>query len=92
MKKQPAKAGHPSSGKDQVSELLILPDGRILVHNLTPAFARLLHELNPDAEQISSRTTPHSSTSGKSGGVDLPVSPVARQHRPARFSAPFRNH
>lgn len=37
------------------TELLILPDGRILVHNLTQPFAELLHELNPGAEQISSR-------------------------------------
>jgi hypothetical protein len=29
------------------TELLILPDGRILVHNLTPAMAALLHELDP---------------------------------------------
>jgi len=55
MKKRPAKAGCPSPGQDQVSELLILPDGQILVHNLTPAFAGLLHKLNPDDEQISSR-------------------------------------
>jgi hypothetical protein len=61
MKKRPAKAGCHAPGKDQVSELLILPDGQILVHNLTPAFARLLHELNPTAEQISSRVTRHSS-------------------------------
>jgi len=37
------------------SELLILPDGRILVHNLTPVFANLLHDLNPDDGQIRSR-------------------------------------
>jgi hypothetical protein len=55
MNKRPAKTSCRSPGQDQVSELLILPDGRILVHNLTPAFAGLLHELNPDAEQISSR-------------------------------------
>lgn len=49
-----------------VSELLILPDGRILVHNLTPAFARVLQELNPAdtqiqprAESTSDSTTPH---------------------------------
>ena len=29
------------------TELLLLPDGRILVHNLTPAMAALLHELDP---------------------------------------------
>jgi len=43
------------------TELLILPDGRILVHNLTQPFAELLKELNPDCEQISSRATRHSS-------------------------------
>ena len=37
------------------SELLILPDGRILVHNLTQPFAELLLGLNPDDEQIASR-------------------------------------
>jgi hypothetical protein len=58
MKKHRPKKGSVSPGKDQVSELLILPDGRILVHNLTQPFAELLHELNPDAEQITSRI-PH---------------------------------
>ena len=43
------------------SELLILPDGKILVHNLTQPFAELLKELNPDCEQISSRLTPPAS-------------------------------
>ncbi len=59
MKRQrhPTKKNRELSGKSQTSELLIMPDGRILVHNLTPAFAGLLHELNPDAEQISSRVT-----------------------------------
>lgn len=28
-----------------MSEVLILPDGRVLVHNLTPAFSRLLAAL-----------------------------------------------
>ena len=59
MKKHRSKKGSASPGKDQVSELLILPDGQILVHNLTPAFAGLLRELNPDDEQISSRVTRH---------------------------------
>jgi len=40
------------------TELLILPDGRILVQNLTRPFAELLKELNPDDEQILPRTTP----------------------------------
>jgi hypothetical protein len=42
------------------SELLILPDGRILVHNLTQPFAELLRELNPNDGQISPRATCHS--------------------------------
>jgi len=57
MKKHRSKKNCALTGKDQVSELLILPDGRILVHNLTPVFAGLLRELNPDDEQISSRVT-----------------------------------
>jgi hypothetical protein len=43
------------------TELLILPDGRILVHNLTQPFAELLSELNPDCEQIASRLAPETS-------------------------------
>jgi len=37
------------------AELLILPDGRILTHNLTPAMAKVLRELNPDDEQMNRR-------------------------------------
>jgi len=44
-----------------ISELLLLPDGRILVHNLTQPFAELLRELNPGDEQISPRTACHES-------------------------------
>jgi hypothetical protein len=61
MKKHRSKRDCASPGKDQVSELLILPDGRILVHNLTQTFADLLHELNPGDEQITSRITHHAS-------------------------------
>ncbi len=38
-----------------MSELLILPDGKILVHNLSQPFAELLRKLNPDDEHISPR-------------------------------------
>ena len=34
------------------SELLVLPDGRILVHNLTPAMAALLHQLDPEDRRM----------------------------------------
>lgn len=37
------------------SELLILPDGQILVHNLTQPFAEILATLNPNDEQIAAR-------------------------------------
>ncbi len=37
------------------AELLILPDGRILAHNLTPEVAAVLRELNPDDEQMKQR-------------------------------------
>lgn len=37
------------------SELLILPDGRILVHNLTQPMALVLHELNPGDDSINPR-------------------------------------
>ncbi len=37
------------------SELLILPDGKILVHNLTQPMAALLRELSPDDGQIVTR-------------------------------------
>jgi len=31
-----------------LSEVLIMPDGRIYAHNLTPVLAAVLSELNPD--------------------------------------------
>jgi hypothetical protein len=39
------------------SEMLLLPDGRLLVHNLTPALADWLCELNPGDPQLAPRTT-----------------------------------
>jgi hypothetical protein len=37
------------------SELLILADGRILVHNLTQTMAAVLRELNPGDDAITPR-------------------------------------
>lgn len=37
------------------TELLILPDGRILVHNLTPVMAALLRELDPRDRSMKDR-------------------------------------
>jgi len=92
MRKRRSKKNSASPGNEQVSELLILPDGRILVHNLTQPFADLLHELNPNAEQISSRVLHHSLPSREPGRADLPVSPAARQRRPTKSKVQFRNH
>jgi hypothetical protein len=36
-------------------EILILTDGRVLTHNLTPAVAAVLRELNPDDEPMRQR-------------------------------------
>ena len=58
MKRPAIQKARALPREDRESELLILPDGRILVHNLTQPFAELLHELNPDAEQIASRLAP----------------------------------
>jgi hypothetical protein len=57
----PPPAGSPGSttpaGPDLSTELLVLADGRILVHNLTPVFADLLNELNPAEEAIRLRAS-----------------------------------
>jgi hypothetical protein len=47
----------PAADSTLTTELLILPDGRILVHNLTQPFAELLKALNPADEHISPRAT-----------------------------------
>lgn len=43
---------HPSP---LTSEVLILPDGQILAHDLTPAFTDLLHRLNPEDPHFTPR-------------------------------------
>jgi hypothetical protein len=37
------------------SEILILPDGKILAHNITPEMARVLAELNPEDKPMRQR-------------------------------------
>jgi len=37
------------------SELLVLPDGRVLAHNLTPALAALLAEFDPGDDSMQAR-------------------------------------
>src|ERR1022692_291358 len=65
-----------SSAAILTTELLILPDGQILVHNLTQPFAELLRELNPNCEQISSRVSSNTSN-------DLPPPPFFPLSSPA---------
>lgn len=47
----PAATKKTRCGRHEVethlSEILILPDGRIFAHNLTPEMARVLADLNP---------------------------------------------
>lgn len=37
------------------SEFLILPDGKIFAHNITPEMARVLAELNPEDKPMRQR-------------------------------------
>ena len=55
MKKKATQLEAEYSAEMQLSEFLILPDGRILAHNLTPETARLLAELNPADEAMRCR-------------------------------------
>ena len=42
--------------KTQLTDLLVLSDGTVLAHNLTPVMATLLHKLNPKDEAMRLRT------------------------------------
>ena len=42
-------------GRDSVSEILILPDGKILAHNVSVAMAGVLAELDPTDAEMSWR-------------------------------------
>ncbi|MBI2929706.1 MAG: hypothetical protein HYY24_28950 [Verrucomicrobia bacterium] len=61
MKSEQANRMEPP---ELVTELLIGPDGQVLAHNLTPAFAALLRELNPDDEQMLERSSAERSGTG----------------------------
>ena len=47
------------SAQRLVSEILILPDGKILAHNITPVMARVLADLNPADPDMSRRSLRH---------------------------------
>jgi hypothetical protein len=42
-----------------MSELLIMADGKVYVHNLTPEMAAVLSKLNPDDQAIKQRVVTH---------------------------------
>jgi hypothetical protein len=44
---QPPAAAPSSTDAEAVTRLLLLPDGRLLAHNLTPSMAQILQQLAP---------------------------------------------
>jgi hypothetical protein len=52
--------------RENYTELLLLPDGRILVHNLTPAMAALLHQIDPGDQSMIKRAIVERSRGRKS--------------------------
>ena len=55
MKHPTIKRRKKSTAEKPVSEMLILPDGRVFAHNITPEMARVLAKLNPADEAMSRR-------------------------------------
>jgi hypothetical protein len=55
--KMPAEPNNPADlpKPELLSELLIMPDGKVYAHNLTPEMAAVLSELNPEDENIKRR-------------------------------------
>jgi hypothetical protein len=47
MKFSANKTGRKLSAKNSTSEILVLPDGRIFAHNISPVMATVLADLNP---------------------------------------------
>jgi hypothetical protein len=55
MKHRTTKQIAKSSAAESVSEILILADGKILAHNISPVLAGMLVELNPSDEAMQRR-------------------------------------
>jgi len=45
----------PRKAESNMSEVMILADGRLLAHNITPVMAQVLAELNPADEAMNQR-------------------------------------
>jgi len=62
------------------AELLILPDGRVLVHNLTLMVAEALVDLNPDDEfiprRVAAKRSGHSAAKTEQHPGNLPRRPL----------------
>lgn len=54
-----ASSAESVTAAELMSELMIMPDGRIYAHNLTPAMAAVLSELSPGDEAIRHRAVTH---------------------------------
>ena len=81
------------------SELLLLPDGRILVHNLTPAMAALLKEFDRQDTEIALRASPGTAETSPSFPTNKPspltlkplaISKAKAPQRPLKSSTSFR--
>ena len=57
MSIQTAKKRGARAAAKAVSEILILPDGRVLAHNISPGMAGLLVKLEPANEAMNRRAT-----------------------------------
>ncbi|HZI31583.1 MAG TPA: hypothetical protein VFF11_04535, partial [Candidatus Binatia bacterium] len=55
MKSETAQYDCKPAREMLTSEFLILPDGRVLAHSLSPMMAEVLKELNPTDETMSLR-------------------------------------
>jgi hypothetical protein len=56
----------PTPENDQsTGEMLILPDGKILAHNISPVLAGMLSALNPADETMKRRANPKNEIPGR---------------------------
>jgi hypothetical protein len=62
------------------TDILILSDGTVLAHNLTPVMATVLRKLNPKDKTIKARARSRKPTSGRRRG--LPNPPPGHKNAP----------